>query len=116
MPGPDEQSTGQPAALPGACYQGECCAARLGSTNGTLVNGKPIVKERKLTPGDLVQIGPVVFEFRDVCEEPPTSQPAPGANAAGKDTSTDLPTIDLSDPSPGQNQAYRSDQTHHQRV
>src|SRR5258708_29608809 len=41
----------------------------LGSTNGTLVNGKRILSERVLAPGDLVQIGPVVFEFHDAALE-----------------------------------------------
>ncbi len=88
----------------------------LGSTNGTLVNGKRIVKERKLTSGDLVQIGPVVFEFRDACEDEPAAGTAVRIDSAGKDTTTDLPTIDLSEPVPEQHQAFRSDQTHQQPV
>jgi pSer/pThr/pTyr-binding forkhead associated (FHA) protein len=36
----------------------------LGSTNGTLVNGKRLVGERDLTNGDRIQLGPLVFEVR----------------------------------------------------
>jgi pSer/pThr/pTyr-binding forkhead associated (FHA) protein len=36
----------------------------LGSTNGTLVNGKRVVEERPLRDGDLVQLGPVVLQLR----------------------------------------------------
>jgi pSer/pThr/pTyr-binding forkhead associated (FHA) protein len=43
----------------------------LGSTNGTLVNGVRVVGERRLDPGDNVQIGPLVlqilFEIPDTC-------------------------------------------------
>ncbi len=35
----------------------------LGSMNGTLLNGKPIGKEQKLTFGDLVKIGETLFSF-----------------------------------------------------
>ncbi len=38
----------------------------LGSSNGTLVNGKRLIGERALSHGDLLQIGPLVFE---VCLE-----------------------------------------------
>ena len=36
----------------------------LGSTNGTLINGKRLVGERTLTHGDQIQIGPLVFQLR----------------------------------------------------
>jgi pSer/pThr/pTyr-binding forkhead associated (FHA) protein len=70
----------------------------LGSTNGTLVNGKRITCEHELAPGDLVQIGPVVFEFRDVSNE--TAEPAPAIRvdtAGGKPLTGDLPTVDHSE-------------------
>jgi pSer/pThr/pTyr-binding forkhead associated (FHA) protein len=35
----------------------------LGSTNGTLVNGKLLVEECVLAPGDTLQLGGLVFEF-----------------------------------------------------
>ena len=34
----------------------------LGSTNGTLVNGRLVVHEQPLYHGDLLQVGPLVFE------------------------------------------------------
>ena len=36
----------------------------LGSTNGTLINGKRLIGERDLAHGDKIQIGPLVFEVR----------------------------------------------------
>jgi len=36
----------------------------LGSRNGTLVNGKRVVGEMKLDEGDLLQVGPLVFEVQ----------------------------------------------------
>jgi hypothetical protein len=36
----------------------------LGSRNGTLVNGTLLAGERALAYGDLIQVGPVVFEVR----------------------------------------------------
>jgi pSer/pThr/pTyr-binding forkhead associated (FHA) protein len=36
----------------------------LGSTNGTLINGKRLVGETKLAHGDQIQLGPLVFEVR----------------------------------------------------
>ncbi len=35
----------------------------LGSTNGTLINGHPLSKERQLSPGDTIQIGTEKLEF-----------------------------------------------------
>jgi pSer/pThr/pTyr-binding forkhead associated (FHA) protein len=35
----------------------------LGSTNGTLVNGRRVMGERQLSDGDHVQIGPLVFKL-----------------------------------------------------
>jgi pSer/pThr/pTyr-binding forkhead associated (FHA) protein len=36
----------------------------LGSTNGTLVNGKRLIGQRSLAHGDQIQIGPLVFQVR----------------------------------------------------
>jgi len=36
----------------------------LGSRNGTLVNGERLVNERRLCPGDHLQVGPLVFEVQ----------------------------------------------------
>ena len=46
----------------------------LGSRNGTLVNGERLVGERRLDQGDLVQVGPLVFQ---VDLEPAPSAPPP---------------------------------------
>src|SRR5438093_10674091 len=46
----------------------------LGSTNGTLLNGRRVQKEALLTEGDLIQIGTEVCEF--VVGEPPSRDPA----------------------------------------
>lgn len=35
----------------------------LGSSNGTLVNGKRLVGERRLQPGDQLQVGPLVLQL-----------------------------------------------------
>lgn len=47
----------------------------LGSRNGTLVNGELVTSERQLWPGDLIQIGPLVFEVRLDAAHTPTSLP-----------------------------------------
>ena len=36
----------------------------LGSTNGTLINGKRLIGQRTLAHGDQIQIGPLVFQVR----------------------------------------------------
>ena len=36
----------------------------LGSPYGTLVNGERLTDERRLADGDLVEVGPLVFEIR----------------------------------------------------
>lgn len=44
----------------------------LGSTNGTLVNGRLVVHEQPLHHGDLLQVGPLVFEV--VVEDDPCAR------------------------------------------
>ena len=51
----------------------------LGSTNGTLVNGKRVVEECELGHGDTLQLGPLVLE---VVMPPVPVAVAVGANAA----------------------------------
>ncbi len=46
----------------------------LGSTNGTLVNGRRVVADQLLRHGDQVQVGPLVFELQ--LEEPPAAAPS----------------------------------------
>lgn len=53
----------------------------LASTNGTLVNGV-LVKERRLEPGDLIQIGATELEFRE--EWAPGAEPE-GSTGAGSE-------------------------------
>jgi pSer/pThr/pTyr-binding forkhead associated (FHA) protein len=60
----------------------------LGSRNGTLVNGRLISQEVRLSAGDQLQIGPVVFEVRLEHERapvlpPPTTVQATEAEAVG---------------------------------
>ena len=86
----------------------------LGSTNGTLVNGKRIVTEQLLAPGDLVQIGPVVFEFRDVSAELAASAPAIRVDAAEQPLSDELPEVDLTDSATANSTACPAQETRHQ--
>src|SRR5262245_61260061 len=62
----------------------------LGSTNGTLLNGRRVEKEALLTEGDLIQIGAEVFEFvvRDQASREPATvslitAPLKGRTAVG---------------------------------
>jgi pSer/pThr/pTyr-binding forkhead associated (FHA) protein len=61
----------------------------LGSRNGTLVNGRLVVGERRLLHGDQVQVGPLVFEVRypDVA-----ALAAPGSRTVAV---PEDPTVDL---------------------
>src|SRR5579885_1081584 len=45
----------------------------LGSRNGTLVNGERLIGERRLQPGDQLQVGPLVFQFCP--DDTPTPEP-----------------------------------------
>jgi len=47
----------------------------LGSRNGTLVNGVRIVDECSLSPGDLIEVGPLVFEVQFDPNAPPLDLP-----------------------------------------
>ena len=42
----------------------------LGSTNGTLVNGKPVVGQHVLQPADIISIGSSVFGVKGFCRAP----------------------------------------------
>src|SRR5262249_17244014 len=50
----------------------------LGSTNGTLVNGRRILADHALQNGDQVQVGPLVFEV--LLEDALPAPPAPAAS------------------------------------
>jgi pSer/pThr/pTyr-binding forkhead associated (FHA) protein len=54
--------------------------ADIGSTNGTLLNGKPLVGERRLRHGAEIIVGETVITFQDpVAGADPTMQQAPAA-------------------------------------
>jgi pSer/pThr/pTyr-binding forkhead associated (FHA) protein len=85
----------------------------LGSTNGTLVNGKRLLDERILVPGDLVQIGPVVFEFRDDPAEAVASTAITRVDSSTTKVSGE-PVVQVSEPSPVLSSAFQSEDSHHQ--
>ena len=45
----------------------------MGSTNGTLLNGRPLLKEAQLRSGDQICIGTAVVEFSIAGEQDPTN-------------------------------------------
>lgn len=53
-----------------------------GSTNGTLVNGEPIVAARALRDGDVVEVGQTVFQYREIEED---------AGGAARDSQSSAP-------------------------
>jgi pSer/pThr/pTyr-binding forkhead associated (FHA) protein len=66
----------------------------LGSTNGTLVNGKRVIGERLLQSGDLLQIGVLVLELR---VEADSAQMIDTKRISGQDTkisADDAPRLD----------------------
>jgi pSer/pThr/pTyr-binding forkhead associated (FHA) protein len=56
----------------------------LGSRNGTLVNGVRLLGERRLGPGDQLQVGPLVFELQphEAAAQSAPSRPAPTVEIA----------------------------------
>ncbi|CAN5321178.1 hypothetical protein BH10PLA2_BH10PLA2_22150 [soil metagenome] len=88
----------------------------LGSTNGTLVNGKRITRQHELNSGDLVQIGPVVFEFRDASKMNLEPAPAIRVDGAAKPTTSELPRVELCEPVPVHAGSFQADDTHRQSV
>ena len=86
----------------------------LGSTNGTLVNGKRILNERTLEQGDLVQIGPVVFEFRDVSLAVDATAATTCVELTAKVATSELPAVEVSEPLSVRARALRSEDTRHQ--
>ena len=47
----------------------------LGSSNGTMVNGEPIVAARRVAPGDVVTVGATELEVRITDDDQPLSTP-----------------------------------------
>jgi len=70
----------------------------LGSTNGTLLNGRRIEGEVQISQGDLLEVGPLAFALR--VGEPeaaqPTPQPAAAAAPAPEISSTEIDKADES--------------------
>jgi pSer/pThr/pTyr-binding forkhead associated (FHA) protein len=56
----------------------------LGSSNGTLINGTRLVGERRMQPGDQLQVGPLVLQL--VVDPTPIPGPAPAELATGQTT------------------------------
>ena len=75
----------------------------LGSRNGTLVNGVRVLGERRLGPGDQLQVGPLVFELQldEVTQPPAPARPA-GAEETGTFASdtAEMPSAPLEAPEP----------------
>ncbi len=90
----------------------------LGSRNGTLVNGELLAGERRLEPGDQIQVGPLVFEVKPDSPQPAaqvaTSVSADATQVSGPDaldratdvlSTTDTHPVlpkDLEGPEPGE--------------
>jgi pSer/pThr/pTyr-binding forkhead associated (FHA) protein len=66
----------------------------LGSSNGTMLNGKKIEGQRVLEPGDELTIGPVKLRVEKIGQPAATAKGAP-ATAASKpgDTAVPIPTV-----------------------
>jgi predicted component of type VI protein secretion system len=66
----------------------------LGSSNGTLLNGKKIEGQRVLEPGDELTIGPVKLRVEKVGQPAPPSKVAtPSQPAKSEDTAFPTPTV-----------------------
>jgi transcriptional regulator with PAS, ATPase and Fis domain len=69
-----------------------------GSTNGTLVNGKPVT-EARLRDGDVVELGQTVFLYRDIVDEDGTGRETDLDSAApARGKGADLPGLVTLDP------------------
>jgi pSer/pThr/pTyr-binding forkhead associated (FHA) protein len=74
----------------------------LGSRNGTLVNGVRVVGERRLTHGDHLQVGPLVFavHLEDEVEAAPPPAPLPSSEETGIHVQDTGEMVALQDPAP----------------
>jgi pSer/pThr/pTyr-binding forkhead associated (FHA) protein len=86
----------------------------LGSTNGTLVNGKRILGERILVPGDLLQIGPVVFEFCDASVKSTAATSETRSDSGTKLSTSELPVVEVTEPLATDSHAYNDESTRRQ--
>jgi len=85
----------------------------LGSTNGTLVNGKRVLSERVLVPGDLLQIGPVVFEFSDLSTEAIESTSETKHDPGPKHLTGELPVVEVTEALAESSRSYPNEETRH---
>jgi pSer/pThr/pTyr-binding forkhead associated (FHA) protein len=83
----------------------------LGSTNGTLVNGKRVLSERVLVPGDLLQIGPVVFEFSDLSTEAIESTSETKHDSGPKHPTGELPVVEVTEALAESSRSYHDEKT-----
>ncbi len=79
----------------------------LGSRNGTLVNGERITQEQPLWSGDLIQVGPLVFELQIDA----TATPAPRRVPRGEETAALRKAETITAP-PDQHSATESTEHH----
>jgi pSer/pThr/pTyr-binding forkhead associated (FHA) protein len=67
----------------------------LGSTNGTLVNGKRLLGECTLVDGDTVQLGPLVLQVVLTADEPVMPSTRETAEVASLDDTGVMPTVHI---------------------
>ena len=67
--------------------EGRVTVEDLGSSNGTLVNGQPIVEETELPPGGMLHVGPMAFRLLDP-NQPPSNAGTQPARKGGRKVAT----------------------------
>jgi pSer/pThr/pTyr-binding forkhead associated (FHA) protein len=65
----------------------------LGSSNGTMLNGKKIEGQRVLEPGDELSIGPVKLRVEKIGQPAPASKGAPAPPSKPGDTAVPIPMV-----------------------
>jgi len=71
----------------------------LGSRNGTLVNGALLTQEQPLRHGDLIQLGPLVFEVR-LQPLAPAAEAAPAPQEVRDESATERTPLATDDTAP----------------
>ena len=80
--------------------KGHLLVKDLGSSNGTYVNGKKVVEQQVLEPGDLLTIGQVQFRVEKAAAAPKVgSRPSDTAVAASAPAGGDVVEIDVDEDS-----------------
>lgn len=87
--------------------EGEFWLKDLGSTNGTLINGKAVAHPQQLGNGDRIEVGCTEIVFRAVARTPP--EPAPAAPSEDSKDSENLEKADDPDDSENLKDADESD-------